>query len=723
MSKTKTLVWIWIVGIGVGGMLCTSVSAAQIISSITVHNSSSSGLQISSVPLAEDAPAMVDRTHEYNNVPSELVGIEYVKVANDDKTVANYALDVTLAKEAILYLFLDNRLGHGDIPGNDPDLVPELALAGMTWVLEAEFQDTGLTIGIDEAGDSDIDQWSVVYAKPVPSGTVRLWQQNDLTHASGRNMYGVAAKEMSCGKISYQGRLTDSGNPAEGPYDLQFKLFDAETDGNQIGMGTITKDDVTIRNGYFTVTLNFGDEVFTGDPLWLEIGVRPGELAYPHQYTILTPRQEITPTPYAFYARNLGGQKDSDWIITQSNMYAGVSGNVGIGTTNPGQKLSVIGPVRCSYGVDEAEHIQMGHGGHNGYINWVGDGNLDFRYDQSTLASFTPEGKFGIGTVPSEKLTVSGMIHSTTGGFKFPDGSVQTSAVSTKRTPQQIALLKWYEANQSDLAYTTGGVSPYDVAFDGTHIWVANWLYGGVSKLRVSDGSLVDTYPAGINPYKVAFDGAHMWVTDPLNNVVTKLRASNGELVETYEVVGGPGGIAFDGIHIWVANYYDGNVKKLLAYDGSVEGTFPVGDHPVDVAFDGTHIWVANSGANTVTKLRASDGSKVETYDMGGEPYAVVFDGTHIWVANSDANTVTKLRASDGSEVGTYNVGDGPNALVFDGAYIWVTNNYSDDVTKLRASDGSVVGTYAVGNSPRGIAFDGAHIWVTNENDNTVSKL
>ena len=45
----------------------------------------------------------------------------------------------------------------------------------------------------------------------------------------------------------------------------------------------------------------------------------------------------------------------------------------------------------------------------------------------------TNKGNVGIGTVtPSEKLSVNGTIESASGGIKFPDGTVQTSAAITK---------------------------------------------------------------------------------------------------------------------------------------------------------------------------------------------------------------------------------------------------------------------------------------------------
>jgi len=41
------------------------------------------------------------------------------------------------------------------------------------------------------------------------------------------------------------------------------------------------------------------------------------------------------------------------------------------------------------------------------------------------------DGKLGIGTVATERLSVAGKIHSTTGGFRFPDGTTQTTAATT----------------------------------------------------------------------------------------------------------------------------------------------------------------------------------------------------------------------------------------------------------------------------------------------------
>jgi len=66
--------------------------------------------------------------------------------------------------------------------------------------------------------------------------------------------------------FTYQGFLTDGGNPASGSYDFRFILYDAEIGGSQVGT-IVNRDDVAVTDGLFTVELDFGTAVFTGDAL------------------------------------------------------------------------------------------------------------------------------------------------------------------------------------------------------------------------------------------------------------------------------------------------------------------------------------------------------------------------------------------------------------------------------------------------------------------------
>ncbi len=243
--------------------------------------------------------------------------------------------------------------------------------------------------------------------------------------------------------FTYQGHLYDANYVADGLYDFQFKLFDAVSDGNQISVD-VNRPDIDVIDAYFTVKLDFGSDVFDGNAVWLEIGVRPGEQSDPCEYTFLSPRQEVMPTPYALYAKTAGsggGGADLDWQISGNDMYSIPSGNVGIGTTLPGEKLHVAGSTRIGNG-DPGEWAGLFLYGDS---QWLLNAHnttdaLYIRHNQGTVVdpnfsdlfvTVKTNGNVGIGTVgPSSELDVVGSIRSSDAGdstgavlLSGPDGS------------------------------------------------------------------------------------------------------------------------------------------------------------------------------------------------------------------------------------------------------------------------------------------------------------
>src|SRR5687768_15631501 len=70
--------------------------------------------------------------------------------------------------------------------------------------------------------------------------------------------------------FTYQGRLSDGANPADGIYDMQFKLFDMAVVGTGTQQGaTITNPGVQVNNGAFSVLLDFGASVYDGSARFL----------------------------------------------------------------------------------------------------------------------------------------------------------------------------------------------------------------------------------------------------------------------------------------------------------------------------------------------------------------------------------------------------------------------------------------------------------------------
>jgi len=99
--------------------------------------------------------------------------------------------------------------------------------------------------------------------------------------------------------FTYQGRLLEDNQAATGPYDMVFTLFDAPGEGGIIG-APVMLNNVDVVDGYFVSVLDFGSTAYGADARWLQTSVRPSGST--EDYTLLWPRQRITPAPQATYA-------------------------------------------------------------------------------------------------------------------------------------------------------------------------------------------------------------------------------------------------------------------------------------------------------------------------------------------------------------------------------------------------------------------------------------
>ena len=149
--------------------------------------------------------------------------------------------------------------------------------------------------------------------------------------------------------FTYQGRLIDANDAADGLYDFQFKLFDDPNIiiGQQIG-STIDINNMDVIDGYFTAELDFGGEpnILNGQARWLEISVRSGDSNDPNAFVTLSPRQKVTPTPYALYAKTAGNALTGSGTTNRIAKFTGPNAlgdsalyehnyYVGVGTANP----------------------------------------------------------------------------------------------------------------------------------------------------------------------------------------------------------------------------------------------------------------------------------------------------------------------------------------------------------------------------------------------------
>jgi hypothetical protein len=313
----------------------------------------------------------------------------------------------------------------------------------------------------------------------------------------------------------------------------------------------------------------------------------------------------------------------------------------------------------------------------------------------------------------------------------------RTMDQSLKRGSERAVAKKWWTPQGANsLTLTDVGSNPQFVEFDGTDLWVANFVSDSVMRVRTSDGKVLDTWTGANDASSIVCAMGRIFITgattpgslymiDPTQpaGTVTTLSTSLG---------GVPRNIAFDGSRIWTANA-DGSVSIVSLNPTSVNTVLAGFVAPAGILFDGASIWVTDPLANKLLRLNAN-GSIAETVNTGDFPRYMVFDGTNIWVPITVGSVlVVRVKDAAGNPLATalpvaglLNNGlSAPYAIAFDGERILVTNNGGNSVSMWKAADLTPLGSFATGASttPTGVCSDGLNFWILLNGTNKLARF
>jgi len=256
--------------------------------------------------------------------------------------------------------------------------------------------------------------------------------------------------------------------------------------GNSFVKFTNTATGSTDSDG-LTVGINSAGDAFiyNRDSTYLRMGTANGT-----QITVrpdgnvgigtLAPTQELT-----VVGSIVGTSSDTDYGVS------GVNTSTGIGVYGNANMYGVYGIVKSPSGYGVYGKNGSGSGGYGGY----------FEGDVKTTGTLTVDGNVGIGVpAPGEKLSVAGMIESTSGGVKFPDGTTQSTSFNSALT-SHAANPSAHHSKTNNASELTFGLLPSARIADSSitstklasnSVGTAEIIDGNVTPAKVSAGFILN---------------------------------------------------------------------------------------------------------------------------------------------------------------------------------------------------------------------------------------
>jgi len=213
-------------------------------------------------------------------------------------------------------------------------------------------------------------------------------------------------------------------------------------------------------------------------------------------------------------------------------------------------------------------------------------------------------------------------------------------------------------------------------------------------------GDVLHTIPTpGPAPTGLAYDGTHLWVADQLSDTLYALDPETGAIVTSWPAPGFvPMGMTWDGAHLWVIDQEEGRINALDVESGITVKSFEAPTpSPEGIAWDGAHLWLSDARADIICQISREDGTTIEefTAPMNGATGLTCWKG-YLWSADRMEDKIYLVDPKHDGEVvlaldapGMYARG-----LATDGEVLWNVDYQSDKVFKLVIDDGETTRKY-----------------------------
>jgi len=337
-------------------------------------------------------------------------------------------------------------------------------------------------------------------------------------------------------------------------------------------------------------------------------------------------------------------------VSATSTLFILPNGNIGVGTTTPTQRLSVVGSI--------ANVTEIG-------------------------TAISQIATTSVGLNPSS-VFVSGKYAYTT---NYNDNTLSIVDISNPLLPVQIS---------------TAAVSanPYSVFVSGKYAYVTTISNDFVVIVDVSNPAApkqISSVVVGDSPYSIYVSGHFAYVANKNENTISVLDVSNPNApvqIATTSVGTEPHSIYVSGRYAYVANSGSSNISIVDIFNPSLPvkvSTTSVGSNPFSISVSGRYAYVANGG-NTLSVVDISNPAapvQTSTVSIATGLYSVFVSGRFVYMVSQDTNMLTvvdTLNPKSPRQVATTTVENNPFSIYVSGRYAYVVNYNSSTLSVIDIS-------------------------------------
>ena len=238
---------------------------------------------------------------------------------------------------------------------------------------------------------------------------------------------------------------------------------------------------------------------------------------------------------------------------------------------------------------------------------------------------------------------------------------------------------------------------PTSLVFTDMDLWATDYLGGKLIRVvnvvgrtvsQVEPGDVaefddeINEIDVGRGPRDAVWDGSGIWVANYLDDSIVRIDMQTNEITNIIDEIGdGPNRIIATENGLWVSLWNDRKIIHLNLVDGEIDVQIQLENRPLEIEWDGVTLWVLQNSVDKIYRFDGASGEPVgELLQTGEQPQDILLVEGLVWIANTKSGTLGLYDSETGALLHTIPVEDEPVSMVYEDGNIWVAAQSSNEV-------------------------------------------